>query len=124
MIQGMIRKDLRLFNSLLNLSILFPFSLGTSQHANKPLHQGNMKADAILKNYFRNRSEMSNIMMVDLFDRLKNVKVGSGFFNDHRWIHLNVLIQKNLINFSITEQFKLCKSSFILSGGINSTRPL
>ena len=46
--------------------------------------------------------------MVELFDTLKNVKVGTAFFNDHRWIHLNVLIQKNLINFSITEQFKLC----------------
>lgn len=109
----MIRSELKLLHSIFSLCIFSPFSLSKTQNTSKPVHYGNMKADLIMRNYFRNRSEMSNIMMIDLFDQLKNVKVGSAFFNDHRWIHLNVLIQKNLVNFSITEQLKLCNPLFI-----------
>jgi hypothetical protein len=30
--------------------------------------------------------------MLQLMNQLRNVRVSLGFFNDHRWIHLTVLI--------------------------------
>lgn len=46
----------------------------------------------ILRNYFNKRSELNPISMVELLDRLKILKLGTGFFNDHWWIHLNMQI--------------------------------
>lgn len=85
---------------------ILAFYSSTSVH-NKGKKDSNV--DSILKNYFNNRSEMSNVTMLEFFDRLKSMKLRSSFFNDHRWVHLNVMIEKNMSTFSTFEQFKLCK---------------
>jgi hypothetical protein len=51
---------------------------------------------------------MTTTQIVKLIDRISTFRVGINFFNDHRWIHLNVMIEKNLDKFSITDKFKIC----------------
>lgn len=52
----------------------------------------NSKADSILKNYFNLRMDMTNKSMIQMLDRIKELKLTSSFFKDHRWVHLNVTI--------------------------------
>jgi hypothetical protein len=55
-------------------------------------NNSNIMADSVLKNYFNMRNTLSNASVIDMIDKIKNLKVSSSFFNDHRWIHLNVAI--------------------------------
>jgi hypothetical protein len=51
---------------------------------------------------------MTTTQIVKLIDQIGTLRVSTNFFNDHRWIHLNVMIVKNLDKFSISDKLKIC----------------
>lgn len=89
---------LRIFNNFSNFNSLILSGLYTSKYCVQfstsfgGHRRGNIMADSVLKNYFNMRNTLSNTAVVDMINNIKNLKVTQSFFNDHRWIHLNVAI--------------------------------